>query len=720
MPAYIRPIQHTRDFSLKPPDGLRYGNFDSIVHLPPINSGSQKIGPHSLAVLNNQQICRTVSEWFEIWRPWQQRTLLCGIVDRCSTRQLDMLSTTFEPISHRDYATALHHTYPAAAFKKLKEEVKKQTRKQRGRKKALPRIRNDSEFVETFSNQGDGSHVDAMTIYTADMTSRDVSPETVIFKVPTFIPEDSKENLDEVQPKIKLRKKSKADKTETKTEILKGSNKDIASHLPKIGEGGESLLKYNANSVKKKKKKSKQVNKEDEVQDSSERNLKTGIETLNVTGDFHGVLKKSLIEDSVETFANTLAEDILDSALDHLADQKAQNKANEKHHHHEHVSEEIEMSPEIETEEQLIDDHNQNVPIVAAAENAESANEMHKDKTNQEPDLFHESDLQKTNLLLQDVKIKKTLPAAVLSQLSRPSGEPSQKGQLIKTAPNWERMSPVPQVMGEEKYESADHGRNGSELSKTLTEVNRVRYSLFGANTISTPDFFVKSHLYGFGPVRREVRRKGPLSRSLVPQNVPVAVSRFYKSVKWWPEEPHAGMIFLKPTKTELMDNFRDQILQIWNWMTQWEDYEKIVLLKDVVKVCGPDQLGYLNNYIRNRLQDTRDINRMPDKLLLYIFSYLPAESIIRASQVCRRWRFLCASDDLWMVKCHELGALEGIQNLEGMILKASRHKLGIDWRLAFEELRRITMMMKIELDKAKKIKMVKILEKKEGKTETL
>ncbi|KAK3591798.1 hypothetical protein CHS0354_007651 [Potamilus streckersoni] len=572
MPAYIRPIQHTRDFSLKPPDGLRYGNFDSIVHLPPINSGSQKIGPHSLSVLNNQQICRMVCEWFEIWRPWQQRTLLCGIVDRCSTRQLDILSTTFEPISHRDYETALHQAYPSAAFKKLKEGVKKQTKKQRGKKKAPPKIRNDPEFVETLSNEGDGSHIDAMTVYTADMTSRDVSPETVIFKVPTFIPEDSKENLDEVQPKIKLRKKSKADKaeTETKTETLKGSNKDVASHLPKIGGREESLLKYNAKSGKIKKEKSKQVNKEDEDKQGLDRNLETSTGTQNVTGNFHGILKEILIEDSVETFANTLADNILDSAYDHLSNQKVENEGKEKHYHYDHVNEETNISPEIGMEEQLIDGHNENLHLFQAAEEeeeeyAESATEIQKDKTNQEHDLFHESNLQQTNLSLQGVKIKKTLPAALLSQLGRPSGEPFQKGQVKVTAPSWEHMSPVQQGMGEEKYESPNHDRNGSGLSKTLTEVNNVRYSLFGANAISTPDFFIRGHLYRFGPVQREVRRVGPPSRSLVPQNVPVAVCRFYKSVKWWPEEPHAGMIFLKPTKTELTDNFRDQILQIWN-----------------------------------------------------------------------------------------------------------------------------------------------------------
>ena len=35
-----------------------------------------------LSFLSNQQIYKRVLEWFEIWRPWQQRMLLCGITNR--------------------------------------------------------------------------------------------------------------------------------------------------------------------------------------------------------------------------------------------------------------------------------------------------------------------------------------------------------------------------------------------------------------------------------------------------------------------------------------------------------------------------------------------------------------------------------------------------------------------------------------------------------------
>ena len=81
MPAYIAPIETTRSFSVQPAKGLRYGNFEGVVHLPPVTA-TTKLGEHSFSTLNNQQIYKTVCEWFEGWRPWQQRVLLCGIVDR--------------------------------------------------------------------------------------------------------------------------------------------------------------------------------------------------------------------------------------------------------------------------------------------------------------------------------------------------------------------------------------------------------------------------------------------------------------------------------------------------------------------------------------------------------------------------------------------------------------------------------------------------------------
>lgn len=81
MPSTIVPIEQTRDFSVRPAQGLRYGNFEGVNFLPPLIP-TTKIGLHSIASLNNQQIYRTVCDWCQSWRPWQQRMLLCGIASR--------------------------------------------------------------------------------------------------------------------------------------------------------------------------------------------------------------------------------------------------------------------------------------------------------------------------------------------------------------------------------------------------------------------------------------------------------------------------------------------------------------------------------------------------------------------------------------------------------------------------------------------------------------
>lgn len=82
MPSTIVPINLTRSHSMKAaPEGLRYGNFEGIVYLPPVKSDSS-VGVQSYSKYNNQQIYKTICDWFESWRPWQQKTLLYGIVDR--------------------------------------------------------------------------------------------------------------------------------------------------------------------------------------------------------------------------------------------------------------------------------------------------------------------------------------------------------------------------------------------------------------------------------------------------------------------------------------------------------------------------------------------------------------------------------------------------------------------------------------------------------------
>ena len=76
-------------------------------------------------------------------------------------------------------------------------------------------------------------------------------------------------------------------------------------------------------------------------------------------------------------------------------------------------------------------------------------------------------------------------------------------------------------------------------------------------NSILSFDFFHTG-------VQRELR-VGNVNRPMRLQNIPVPVTRMYKSVKWWPEDPGEGKIFFKAHQEELNTNFRDQLQQVWN-----------------------------------------------------------------------------------------------------------------------------------------------------------
>lgn len=130
------------------PEGLRYGNFEGIVYLPPVKSDSS-LGVQSYSKYNNQQIYKTICDWFDSWRPWQQKTLLYGIVDRCSTRQLDILATTLEPVKHRDYAAAYKLRYPLSPFmnSKTRSDIQESRTPSKGGSRQSLRSENNSVYT---------------------------------------------------------------------------------------------------------------------------------------------------------------------------------------------------------------------------------------------------------------------------------------------------------------------------------------------------------------------------------------------------------------------------------------------------------------------------------------------------------------------------------------------------------------------------------------------
>ncbi|CAC5412149.1 unnamed protein product [Mytilus coruscus] len=559
--------------------GLRYGNFEGVVYLPPTTK-YKKRGEQNFSKLNNQQIYKKICDWFEVWRSWQQQHLLCGIIDRCSITQLDILATTLEPVRHRDYAAAYKHRYPSTPFKVLKQRQESRYYKLTFEEpvKQPPKSNLISETpgqLFEFDVTGDG-RIDLLE----DIVSSTDSPDSrQLEKQDTF------DRLCEVRANINPFEKYVTDLTES---IIQQAVSHAAV-LHKYGtatkyKGGEPVYHTPRQGVVS------------QVSFAS-----TDIESTDVEGDEGKVNITSLRDITNQSLAR-------ETNISHLRD---------------------------------------------------------------------------TNISMRETDT--TLRGLAKSQ---------QYSRIRVLSPTIIETSN--KVFREKSYSSVH-----SDMSKSLEHfssrnTSQVRQHLFGSNAASTPDFFTADTetVHKLGPMQRQIRF-GTVQKPRGVDDLPVTLQKSYKNVKWWTGAPKKGKIFLKAQKVDLMSNFKDQLKQIWTWQGQWEGYEKINLLKEVLKLCGDEVLSQLTTHIQQRIRDTRDVNRLSDKLLLYIFSFLTPHEIFRASQVCRRWRFLCDTDDLWMIKCHELGVKEGIDNMDDIVMKSNQNKMGIDWKLAYMELQRITRMMK-------------------------
>ena len=45
--------------------------------------------------------------WFSMWQDWQKRIVICRIIENCSKTNLELLTTSLEPILHLDFSTTL-------------------------------------------------------------------------------------------------------------------------------------------------------------------------------------------------------------------------------------------------------------------------------------------------------------------------------------------------------------------------------------------------------------------------------------------------------------------------------------------------------------------------------------------------------------------------------------------------------------------------------------
>ena len=156
------------------------------------------------------------------------------------------------------------------------------------------------------------------------------------------------------------------------------------------------------------------------------------------------------------------------------------------------------------------------------------------------------------------------------------------------------------------------------------------------------------------------------------------------------------------PEKEKLGSIFKEQMRQIWEWVDGWKTHERLEFIAMVVKMSSTDLLTYLAHCLCQRLQERVDITWLPDNLLVKIFILLSTQDILACSEVCRRWYYVAATEELWMQKCRELGEANGIPHTISLILEMNKDKDDLDWRTAYSELETNAEERKLLRDRAK------------------
>lgn len=569
MPSHIAPVGLTRSYAVRPAAGLRFGNFEGVVHLPPVkNVGT--LGPHSFSTLNNQHIYRTVCEWVESWQPWQQKVILYSIVNRCSQQQLKILATTLEPLRHRDYMTISHRHYSSASLHSLSSS--KESTELKSALKKVPKI---------------------------------VSPPDKSLKsdnIDKSLKSDSIDNLrdsGEAQPSA-------------------GDVMAIASTVTPRGD----------------------VKEEPEV-----------------------IADKDQVGMTLDQYASLVTSALLVAALGEIS-----------------LADKIERKTLKDDQEKAEDNEGCQEPLSARL-NVDGDKMNSKIETDpQSVPVTPKGHASSSRIATASVRDGSALPGILCSAAEkrlRSQEEGRASAQFLGG-----RISFTPQSCQSRRSEGQQSGSS------------RYRHSTFGSSAASTTDFFLRDRVATLGPMQREIRT-GPVQRPVGLGDIPVSLQHMYKHRGWWADAPHPGMKFLPAKKSELANNFRDQQATILGWMYEWEGHERLALLKEVAKVCGPAVLETLVAYIHQKLRDACDINRLPDKLLMYIMSFLSPSDIRTCAQVCRRWRYLCAMDDVWIVKCLKLGEEEGLENVPELIASTNTQQRGIDWMLAYMELHALVTSIK-------------------------
>ena len=91
-------------------------------------------------------------------------------------------------------------------------------------------------------------------------------------------------------------------------------------------------------------------------------------------------------------------------------------------------------------------------------------------------------------------------------------------------------------------------------------------------------------------------------------------------------------------------------------WFGEADDFERILLLNEILARCTPVQVRHLRRWLQGPAPIS--IASLPRRALMTVFSYLDPASLSRACQVCWLWNMAATDDTLWQPRCVRRGWL--------------------------------------------------------------
>ncbi|CAL8068077.1 unnamed protein product [Calicophoron daubneyi] len=102
---------------------------------------------------------------------------------------------------------------------------------------------------------------------------------------------------------------------------------------------------------------------------------------------------------------------------------------------------------------------------------------------------------------------------------------------------------------------------------------------------------------------------------------------------------------------------FREERRAVKNWTSDFSDSEKKIVIKELLDFFETRQLQHLQAILQRKLKAGYDFTKLlPRNLLLYLFSFLDASALLCLSEVSWYCKCLADSNELWILKCREMG----------------------------------------------------------------